>query len=67
MQAAGLTQTGSCEGEALKGAPKLVPPTQVCALIFMNSPTAEMVFVVCAANSLVGESMRLCGLHRRST
>jgi len=47
-------------------APKLVPPTQVCALIFMNSPTAEIVFVVCAANSLVGESMRLCGLHRKS-
>lgn len=46
-------------------APKLVPPTHVCALTFMNSATAWIVFVVCAASSLVGESIRLCGLHEK--
>lgn len=58
--------TNDCGTEGLGQnvfAPKLVPPTHVCALIFMNSATARMVFVVCAANSRVGESMRLCGLH----
>ena len=45
-------------------APRLVPPTQVCALTFMNSPMAWMVFVVCDASSRVGERMRLCGLRQ---
>ena len=45
-------------------APRLVPPTHVCALTFMNSPMAWMVFVVCDASSRVGERMRLCGLRQ---
>ena len=43
-------------------APRLVPPMHVCALIFAKSPTARMVFVVCAASSRVGDRMSACTL-----
>ena len=61
QQVMGLQGCGSREPMC---APRLVPPTQVCALTFMNSPMAWMVLVVWDASSRVGERMRLCGLRQ---